>query len=241
MNRLIGGIVIWLAALMLTACGPAAQQQEVAILCYHAVGEADNSYYVDPVEFEKQLQYLQQSGYRSLTFKQAAQYLTEGNALPQKCVIITFDDGYASVYEVAYPLLKKYGFCAVHFVVVDTIGTEGHMSVAQLKELAQAGHEIGSHGYSHAILTELDDQQLTVEIYKSKQRLEELLDTQVTAFAYPGGFYSTAVLEAVEQAGYRLAVTVSEGKAALGDNLYRLKRIPVFRYHRLSDFIKLLR
>jgi peptidoglycan/xylan/chitin deacetylase (PgdA/CDA1 family) len=117
---------------------------------------------------------------------------------------ITFDDGHASQFEYAAPVLESAAMKATFFVTVGWTGTrDGYMSWAQLAELSSSGHEVQSHGWSHALLTQCRERDLSNELVRSKQDLEDHLGKSVDAISAPGGRCNSRVLEACEKAGYR--------------------------------------
>ncbi len=117
-------------------------------------------------------------------------------ALPQSIITFSFDDGYASVYEKALPILERYGYVGTVFVITSAIGQSGYMTLEQLLNLAKRGWEIGSHTVSHRYLTELSPSELEFELWVSKRHLEGLGLT-VVSFAPPGGEYNQTTIEAV--------------------------------------------
>ena len=120
-----------------------------------------------------------------------------------KAVIITFDDGEASNFDEAFPVLKACGFPAYFFVTVSRIGQPGYMSWEQLEKLCAAGMIVGSHGLNHKILVDLPQEELMKELSESKRILEDNLKREITDFSVPRGFYDSAVLTFAIQAGYR--------------------------------------
>lgn len=152
---------------------------------------------------------------------------------------MTFDDGFLSVYEHAYPMLKERGITATIYIVVDTLGgindwdrragdvEERMMSAQQMKELAENGFEIGSHTLTHPRLAQLDDEQLMREITDSKHRLEDLLGKEVTSLSYPYGNFDNRVLQAAVAAGYKNAVSTILGTVIEGTSLFEVPRVNV--------------
>lgn len=106
---------------------------------------------------------------------------------------ITFDDGYSGVYTYASPLLQQYGFLTTQYIIINGIGKNAYMSLAQIKALQAQGHEIGSHTVSHPRLADISSTQLQTELSQSKTQLETWLGVPVTNLAYPYGSYNAAV------------------------------------------------
>ncbi len=121
---------------------------------------------------------------------------------------VTFDDGHMSQFTHAVPVLEKELRKATFFITAGWTGIRaGYMTWAQLRELAALGHEIQSHGLTHALLTHCTPEQLTIELRRSKQRLEDGLGLPVNAISMPGGRWNTRVLAACAQEGYRVVYT----------------------------------
>jgi peptidoglycan/xylan/chitin deacetylase (PgdA/CDA1 family) len=201
---------------------------EVPILVYHHVvpGRSASVLFVPPETFEQQLKYLQDNGYRAIRFDDLADSLEYGIPLPDRPVIISFDDGWENQFTYAFPLLQKYGFSATFFVVTGYLDHQNFMTTEELKTMIAAGMTIGSHSRSHPALPSIGSgQRLKEEIVGSKAWLEDRLGIPIDTFAYPYGSYTTAVVTAVKAAGYRTARTVDEGTHATVDNLETLPGI----------------
>jgi len=122
---------------------------------------------------------------------------------PTKNVIFTFDDGEMNNYFRAFPVLQEYGFPAFFFVIAKRIGHEGYMGWNELKQLHAAGMVIGSHGFSHAILTNLKDTQIEEELAASKKYLERNLEIGVNSLSIPRGFCNDKIIRMARQSGYQ--------------------------------------
>jgi peptidoglycan/xylan/chitin deacetylase (PgdA/CDA1 family) len=216
---------------------------KVPILLYHNIQEKGSSpYIVRPAEFRAQMQALHEAGYQTVTISRLADVLRGGGSLPEKTVVITFDDGYESVYLNAYPILEEFGFQGVVFVIANTLEKDksyGYLKQSQLRELLRRDWEIGSHSISHHNLktTPLG---LRNEIEGSKQILEEAIGAPVTTFAYPYNISNAWIRERVEEYGYEAAVGVDIFVRQTADRLYFLSRREVQRDTRLTAFLALL-
>jgi peptidoglycan/xylan/chitin deacetylase (PgdA/CDA1 family) len=191
---------------------------DMPILIYHHVvpgvraeSAAARALFVTPAEFERQLTFLKDNGYRSVSFADLAAHLEGGAELPDRPVIISFDDGWDNQFAYGFPLLQKYHFTATFFVVTDYLDRPNFMTTEQLKEMLDAGMEIGSHSRSHPALPGLGAARLWNEIAGSKKVLEDRLGVAIDTFAYPYGAYNSAVAAATRGAGYRSARTVDFG------------------------------
>jgi peptidoglycan/xylan/chitin deacetylase (PgdA/CDA1 family) len=207
---------------------PAPQAVEMPILVYHHVvpGRGSTLLYVTPEAFEQQLKYLQDNGYRSVSFSDLADCLEYGAPLPERPVILSFDDGWENQFQYAFPLLRKYGFSATFFVVTSYLDHQNFMTVEQLKTMMAAGMVIGGHSRTHPALPSIGNpQRLKDEIAGSKAWLEAQLGVTIETFAYPYGAYTQATVAAVKAAGYRTARTVDGGTHAALDNLETLPAV----------------
>lgn len=199
----------------------------VPILAYHQVSDLPEVYSVDAAEFEQQMQYLAEHGYTAISLQELFAAGAEG--LPDRPVIITFDDGYEDNYLTALPIMEKYKLKATVFVIASQVGQADYMSWEQLQAMQLHGMEIGSHTYTHAPLNELAPVQQWDELVRSKQLLEARLGQPVQFLAYPFGQYDQATLAALPQAGYTGACTGRPGLGTTGGDAYQLCRVNIPR------------
>ncbi|EAX46446.1 polysaccharide deacetylase [Thermosinus carboxydivorans Nor1] len=203
---------------------------DIPVLNYHKVDTLYHSLSISPEEFEEQMAYLHENGYHAITPDQLMNYLNRGKPLPDKPVLITFDDGYLDNYTNAYPILKKYGFTATIFLVTDLIGNDPRfMNWDQVREMQKNGFIFGSHTASHAVLTKLPTEEALKELVSSRQKIASELGRAPRYFAYPTGAYNLAVEELVRTAGYTAAFTIRYGQAGVSSDPYALERIPIFK------------
>jgi peptidoglycan/xylan/chitin deacetylase (PgdA/CDA1 family) len=189
------------------------------------------------------MRYLQQNGYHVVTPDDLMEFLESRQRLPRKSVLITMDDGYRSAYEIAYPVLKKYGFKATLMIYTSFVGvSQQAITWEQLRELKADGFTIGSHTVLHSNLTtpqEGEDQEAFAkrvhkEIFVSKQILDQKLGQNTTVFAYPFGYYDQRTMELVRAAGYRLAFSVDRGGNPFFSNPWSLKRDQILKEDMLT-------
>ncbi|MGA2480766.1 MAG: polysaccharide deacetylase family protein [Spirochaetia bacterium] len=200
------------------------------ILIYHSIRPYIDSdspsvrrYIATPDTLEKELAYLKDNGYTSVTFDDLANRLTKGTALPAKPFIISFDDNWQSQYVYAVPLLKKYGFTATFYIWVVVVGMKNHMTWDEVREISAAGMQIGCHTWTHPFLTRVkDDQALKKEILGAKQRIEAEIGKPVTSIAYPFGQYDQRVVDAVKEAGFTSARSTWPGVVHSTEGLFSL-------------------
>jgi len=156
--------------------------------------------------------------------------------LTNHSVVLTFDDGYENFYQYAYPVLAKYNFPAMVYLLSAKIGgtadwfasdgraTPPMLTKEQILEMRRAGIDFGSHGINHYKLVELDRETAKREIVDSKVQLEDLMGEEVKDFCYPYGSHDPAVVEMARIAGYKSAVTCVRAAARPGMDLLQLPR-----------------
>jgi peptidoglycan/xylan/chitin deacetylase (PgdA/CDA1 family) len=219
---------------------------DVLVLCYHAVSERwPASISLTPGMLEEQLELLVRRGYSGATFESVANSPPSG-----KTVVVTFDDGYRSVFELAAPILERLSLPGCVYVVTDYpatperpmdwdgidrwLGTEYEdellpMSWDQVGQLADAGWEVGSHTTSHPHLSEVaDDAELARELEGSRAELEERLRRPCRTLAYPYGDHDERVIAAAARAGYAAASTLP-GRIPRTPSALAWPRVGVYR------------
>ena len=219
----------------------------VPILMYHAIEDLDESasdskrtWTVSPAAFGEQMSYLLAEGWTSVSPRQLAAYLTAGEPLPPKPLIISMDDGYKEVYSFVYPLLKETPLRPVLYVPPDHIGLRAYLDWDQLKELVDAGFWLGSHGYDHTDLRGAADADLAHQVGDSKQVLEGALGITIDSFCYPYGGYDQRTLAALEAHGYTSAMTLNPLLYQVPGDPFRLSRLLVPYDMTLEEFAELL-
>lgn len=222
--------------------GYAVNADDVPVLNYHKVDNFHHALSVSPNEFEEQIKYLHENGYHTITPDQLIAYLKYGTDLPDRPILITFDDGYLDNYTNAYPILKKYGYTATIFLVTNLVGHDHRfVSWEQVKQMESDGFVFGSHTANHTPLTQIAAQQLETELIKSRDEINRQTGKIPKYFAYPTGVYNAKTEEMVAKTGYTAAFTIHYGRVNSNSNLYALERIPLFKSHRTfqSFFIRL--
>ncbi|MCJ8166382.1 polysaccharide deacetylase family protein [Pontibacter sp. E15-1] len=215
-------------------------QPQVPILCYHQIRDWRTSdskqakdYIVPTERFEEQLKMLADSGYHAILPDQLLAYLTTGAPLPAKPVMLTFDDTNLDQYTVAAPLLDKYGFKGVFFVMTVSMGRPRYMSRAQVKELADNGHVIGCHTWDHQNVKKLKPEDWYTQVEKPKQVLEEITGKPVNYFAYPFGLWNKEVIPELQQRGFTAAFQLATSQDADAP-LFTIRRIIASGYWKAS-------
>lgn len=202
----------------------------ITVLNYHKVDDMPISLSIPPAEFDAQMAYLRDNGYTTISPDDLWASLESDAPLPDKPVLITFDDGYADNYKNAYPILKKYGYRATIFVITDFLSANpNYITWDQAREMQSAGITIASHTMQHKSLTGLTDDEIRAELNGSKAALEYQLGAENIYFAYPTGTYSIHIMKLVQEAGYKGAFTIKYGDVDAASSLFALERVPVFQ------------
>jgi peptidoglycan/xylan/chitin deacetylase (PgdA/CDA1 family) len=192
--------------------------------------------------FEALLRLLHRRGWRTIVLSDAIQSLQEGESLPPGTFALTFDDGYQSFYNNAFPLLIELGFTATIFVTTGDGVSRGEtqlpslhglemLSWRQLSEIHASGFEVGSHSMLHEDLRKLTDDQLQAQLKCSKEILENHLDSSVASFAYPYGRNDRRVRDATETC-YRFGFADDLALIDRSSNVYALPRIDMAYFDR---------
>lgn len=190
---------------------------------------------MSPDVFDQQINLLYQWGYKTISIQMLVQAITQGTELPPKPVILTFDDGSETVYERALPVMQRYNFIGIAYIVYNYIGITHYMSVEQIRALYAAGWEVGSHGLSHTDLTARPDRQKD-EIVESRRQLEARLEIPILSFAYPFGAYNSDSLHYVHEAGYLAAMGLGNQSLQGNKNLFYLYRQAISGTEDLKTF-----
>lgn len=224
--------------------------QTVPILCYHRLEKScESALCMTVAVFEAQLKYLKENGYHVVSMHELSEFIAFRRALPSKAVVINLDDGYRSTYEVAYPLLKKYGFTAGIFVYTDFIGASANsLTWDQLLKMKADGFEIGSHSISHCDLTrqregENEEEYLgriRRELVLSKQIIDKKLNQDTRYFAFPYGEYNHRILSLCEEAGYSLGLSVKRGGNPFFSDPLALRRDQIVKKD-MESFVQILK
>ncbi len=229
-----------------------AQDVKVPIILYHNIAENTGKEYYDPSLnipadlFEMHIRTLKETGYNAITYEQYYNYVINDEPLPEKPIIITFDDGYSSNYIYAYPILKKYNTKATIFVITDrrgmSLSKNPHFSWNQAREMADSGIiDIQSHTYSHQAATSLSDFDLVFELKTSKKMIENKLGRKCSVLAFPFGDAGEREIEAAKKAGYLVVNKVGDrGVNAKSDGVDALKRITVHADWSAQRFLEVI-
>ena len=220
---------------------------DVPILLYHNIGETYTSSQADmhitPAMFEEHIKTLAESGSNSVSITDAV----SGAPMPENPVVITFDDGYYSNYEFAYPILKKYGMCGTIFVITDKMGNFDtayrHFDWQTAREMEQSGMiEILSHTNSHSKLSQVSDIQLVLELRQSKYIIEKELGKKCNILAAPYGDFDERTFIQAKSAGYDAICRVGDiGIDVPTHGVMSLRRYTVWGDMNGADLLSLIR
>lgn len=188
-------------------------KKEPIILVYHSVepktdkkeGKMQKHYHIYPEKFRAQMQYLKDNGYVPIPMKMYLRHLTKGTEVPNKSVVITFDDGWKNQYEYAYPILKEFGYTATFYLISKSVGSKSYVTWDEVKEMRDAGMDIQSHTKTHANLTKIPADKALEELKDSRITIESKIGRPVTMLAYPYYGHNDTVHKLVEEAGYTSA------------------------------------
>jgi peptidoglycan/xylan/chitin deacetylase (PgdA/CDA1 family) len=231
-------LVVTALALLLGSIEPAPQApapvriEAVPVLMYHVLadpppGAAWPQLYVSPDEFGRQIDWLAGQGYEAVTLTDVWRNWHAGGALPLRPVVISFDDGHASVRTHALPILSRRGWRAVLNLKLGNL-EPGSFTDGDVRRLVAAGWELGAHTFTHPDLRSLGDAELEHEVAGSRVEIARRFGVPVDFFCYPAGRYDARVVAAVRRAGFLGATTTVEGIATPGSP-YELRRIRVSR------------
>jgi glycosyltransferase involved in cell wall biosynthesis/peptidoglycan/xylan/chitin deacetylase (PgdA/CDA1 family) len=220
--------------------------QPVAVLCFHAVTDLSGAgflapYGLPPEELAAHLDALLASGHSFIDGTQLHRYLTENAPLPRKPVLVTFDDCYTDLRDVALPILQERSIPAIGFAVSGELGGTNSWDVAKggramslldqqgLEQLRRGGIEIGAHTRTHPELPRLSDAELIDEVAGSKSDLDALGVGPIRSFAYTFGEHDRRVQAATEAAGYTLGFALNDSMAQFGGDRFAIPRFEVRR------------
>lgn len=237
-------------------------KRRVRILLYHKVCDLPEGKYRDhavpPASFARQMEFLFRNRFKVITLEQFVEYKEKNIKPPPKSVIITFDDGYMENYINAFPILERYNFKAIFFIVTDYIDSEElfrwlewdeklllqyqknkanwlPLSRQMILTMSASGFSFGSHTKSHCALNQAEEKVAIEELKGSKERLEEILSKSVTSFSYPYGKLNEMVKSLVRAAGYRVAVDGMGPGSTIKSDFFELSRVA---FERRDSFLR---
>lgn len=208
----------------------------VPILAYHSVDNSGSFISISPGQFESQMQYLAGRQYRSLLLKDFIRHACAGKRPPARSFILVFDDGFKNNYEIAFPILRRYGFTATIFLVTQFVGSTSSwikkysapvyplLTWTEIETMQAYGIDFQLHSNTHPDLTHLATGEIAEEIERCKQQLEAKLNSQAELFCYPYGKFDSRVKKAVAAADLKGGMTTITGWNHFGFDPFTIKR-----------------
>lgn len=216
---------------------------KIPVICYHSINKdpsGKSPIIISTEKFRQHLKTIKDNGYTTLTMTQFNDYILGDKPVPEKSVLLTFDDGYMDNYTNAFPILKEFNMNATIFVISSYLDGKEYLSPSNVKEMSDYGIDIESHTVSHGRLSELSYEQQLSELKNSKEALEKLTGKTVVSIAYPEGKYNDDTTKAVLDAGYSMGFTIDRGYVGIGDNAAKLNRMCVDYTYKPYNIEKIL-
>lgn len=210
----------------------------IPVLMYHSIDyEKNNELRIPKEVFRNQMELLMKEGYTSLTLDELFNFLKNNNPIPDKSIVITFDDGYMDNYINAYPILKELNINATIFVITDLVdNNKNYLSSKQIIEMSKNGIDIQSHTTKHDNLSTLNYEKQLKTLVDSKMFLEDLLKKDIKYIAYPFGNWNQHTLKATETAGYSMAFSTTGTWSFKENGIYSLDRVYISSKFDLNEF-----
>ena len=229
------------------------KKYDIPVIMYHRVinnseNEGVHGTYIYENIFREHMQYLKDKNYTVITFKDLDRIGWRNRfEKDKKYIFITFDDGYKDNYDLAFPILKEFGFKATIFLMGSStynewdVNASGEkefplMSAEMIKEMQDYGIEFGAHTFNHPKLNTLSNEEIKYQIVDVKKPLEEKIGKEIITFAYPYGILNDYAKEMAKKAGYTFALATDSGSVCLSDDLYQIRRIAIFPNTNLFSF-----
>ncbi|MCB2295571.1 polysaccharide deacetylase family protein [Clostridium algoriphilum] len=211
---------------------------KIPILMYHSISyEKGNTLRISKENFRNQMKYLKYNNYTTLTLDELYSYMKENKNLPNKSIVITFDDGYKDNYTNAYPILKEFNLKATVFVITNAIDKDkNYLTSDEIKLMDKNNVRIESHTAAHEHLDKITFMDNVKSMTASKSELEKILNRKINYIAYPFGEYNLSTIKAAKQTGYKLAFSTEYGWINKNNNIYSLGRIFVSSTYDLQKF-----
>jgi peptidoglycan/xylan/chitin deacetylase (PgdA/CDA1 family) len=220
----------------------------VPVLMYHEIADISatpSRLAVSPDVFAEQLAYLRDAGFNTLTAGDLATILADGTGvLPERPVVLTFDDGYGDFYSSGLPLLKQNGFTGTLFMTTGWLGEEGEakrmLNWRELAEIEQSGIEVGAHTVRHPQLDQLPEKLVHEELYASKSLLEDHLGVAIPGLAYPFGYSNAMVRQVARELGYDYGYAVGNAITTSSKDKFTFPRLTVRRTTSMDEFRRMV-
>ena len=215
--------------------------RSIPILMYHSVeyvkSQPNNNLRVPKEKFREQMKFLKDNGYTTLSMSELYAFFKDNLQVPEKSVVLTFDDGYEDNYNNAFSVLKEFGLKATVFVVTDWVETNNsYMTVLQLKDMDANGFEVQCHTLAHKELNKLTYERQLKDLKESKEFLERNLNKKITTICYPLGKFNKNTAKAAEDAGYLMGMKMVGGWANKNNGMYTINRVYVSAKDTIKQF-----
>ncbi|HVS91523.1 MAG TPA: polysaccharide deacetylase family protein [Mucilaginibacter sp.] len=193
-------------------------RKQVPVLCYHQIRnwwasdkQIDKDYIIPPATFKAHIKMLADSGYHTILPDQLYDYLVDGTPLPDKPIMITFDDTDGDGFQIGRPELMKYGFKGVYFIVTTNIGKNKHyIDKAQIRQLSDEGNVIACHTQDHVNFKKIKGSGWDIEVDKPTKKLEAITGKPVKYFAFPYGLWNSQNLPELHKLGFAAAFQLTD-------------------------------
>jgi len=196
---------------------------------------ADQSVVVSASNFVKHLHCLKKMGKRVISLDEMLRKQTQNSGSEQ--VVISFDDGHKSNWSLAFPALQEAGAVAVFYIIAGKVDKDpDYLTSTQLRELDAHGMLIGSHSMTHSFLSELNREDVHMELADSREHLEDIIGRPILDLAIPGGHFNKTTLEEAKQCGYRSIATCKIGFYHHDDDPYEIRRVEIRQKLSLEEF-----
>jgi peptidoglycan/xylan/chitin deacetylase (PgdA/CDA1 family) len=222
-------LILFLFSFNINACA--------VLLYHHFADDTPPSTSISPKLFANQLQYIKDNNFIVLSVKDLTQKLLKQEKLPNKCVVLTTDDAYTSIYKNAYPLLKQYNMPMAVFAT--TAGIDNYTALMTLEQMQQTRDYITyyNHSVDHSHFHTLDTQTAKLNILSAQHELEKQNLTDDKIFAYPYGEYNLDIYNLVKELGF-VAFGQQSGAIGLNSDITALPRFPMTNtYGKMPSFI----
>jgi peptidoglycan/xylan/chitin deacetylase (PgdA/CDA1 family) len=219
--------------------------QTVPVLVYHNFSKKkSDKTAVGQDDFEAQMKFLKQNGYHVVSMDQLLDFIDYKEQLPEKSIVLTFDDAWRSIFDVALPILIKYGFTATFFIYTDFIGGGKAMTWKQIETLSKIGFDIQCQTKTHRNLAVPKNNESFKEYFKSiemeisypKNLFKKKLNIDCKYLAYPYGETNNLVIALLKKHGYRAAFTIDRKPNSLFVDKYRLYRSVIYGSYDMDKF-----
>ncbi|MBL8168261.1 MAG: polysaccharide deacetylase family protein [Acidobacteria bacterium] len=223
----------------------------LTIFTYHSLDASGSVVSVTPAAFADQMACLARLGWRGISLREAIGQQQQTGQWPERCAVLTFDDGFANFFDVAGPILNRFGFSATVFLITGHVGgfndwdapppglgAQAMLTWAQVERLAADGIEFGSHTRTHPDLRTLTAQDAYDEIVGARSELEDRLGQTISTFAYPFGYLNDNAQQIVKQEFRAACTTVL--RRANGDALHKLPRVDMYYIRSEQQFARVI-